>query len=244
MKPGNPLVRVAAVGAATAAVGIAGAVLPLAMRTASTAGGGALAIPGGLLAGAGLVVAVVYGLRGRVLGRMLRGEGVLARWSYAPEATADLLSRTLAEERKRGRRLFLVCSAVCIAAATIVGLARPGAGRYVVPAALSSVFLSAAAADVVPRLRHSRRCRGLQEAIISRDGAYVCGRLYAWSLLGAYLVEVRLAPGDVPALEVKYRTPIGGEELATACIPVPSGREGWAADVARALRVPAHGSAE
>jgi hypothetical protein len=238
MKRRNGQARAAVAWGAVSMIGMAGALLPLTWGQMDRMDGGyALAFGGGVLAVCGAAAAWVFALRARILARLFSGTGQLAHWTYLESEQAMHADRECAEGRRRNRALFRVIAAVCAAIALLYLLADPDAGRVVIPVLIGTLLLSAAGAEVQPRLRRWRRRRGVPEAIVSLEAAYVLGTLHAWTLLGAHIKDCGIAPGGAPELSISYSLGmLGGRGPASATVPVPPGEEARASDIARALR--------
>lgn len=229
---------------AVSAIGIAGALLPLVWEVDGMEGGYTLAFGGGVLAVCGAMAAWVFALRARILARLFSGTGQLAHWTYPESEQAAHADRECAEGRTWNWALFRIIAAVCTAIALLYLLADPDAGRVVIPVLVGSLLLSAAGAELRPRLRRWGRQRGVPEAIVSLEAVYVLGTLHAWTLLGAHIEDCGVTPGRTPELSISYSLGVlGGRGPASATVPVPPGEEARASDVARALRATRVGSA-
>jgi hypothetical protein len=212
-------------------------------------GGYAVAFVSGFIALCGVVVAAIFAVRARILGRLLSGRGVLTHWTYPAEDRADHVDKELEEERKGSWTLFLVIAALSVVIGVGFLVADPDAGRFVFLLLMGVVALLAVVAALAPRMRHRRRRRAVPEAIISLEGAYVLGMLHTWRLLGARVEETHVAAGKKPVLRVTYSAPVlygkllFGRQSYTVLIPIPRGEEERAESVVRALQGEGHGTA-
>ena len=244
MKPRNRQTHVAIVWTGIAVLGVFGAILPFALGIDGMGGGYAIAVVSGFVALCGLITAAVFGVRARILGRLLSGTGVLAYWTYPEGERADHTRKELAEERRGSWILFLIIAAFSLVIGVGFLIADPDAGRYVLLVLLGVVALLAVVATLAPRIRYAKRLHASGEAIVSLEAAYVLGILHTWRLLGARVEEAKIAEGPKPVLQVTYSAPaLYGKffytrRSYTLSIPVPRGEEERARDVARAL----HGS--
>jgi hypothetical protein len=249
MKRRNPQARVALIWVLIAVLGAAGTILPTALGMDGMGGGYAVAFVSGFVALCGVIVAAIFAVRARVLGRLLSGRGVLAHWTYPAEDRADHVEAELAEERKGSWALFFVIAGLSLVIGVGFLVADPDAGRFVFLVLACVVALLAGVAALAPRIRRARRRRAVPEAIISLEGAYVLGMLHTWRLLGARVEETRVAEGKRPVLRVNYSAPVlygrllFGRQSYAVLIPIPRGEEGRAHDVARALQGEGDGSA-
>ncbi len=243
MKRRNGQARAAVAWGAVSAIGMAGALLPLVWEVEGMEGGYALAFGGGVLAVCGAMAAWVFALRARILVRLFSGTGQLAHWTYPESEQAAHADRECAAGRTRNRALFRVIAAVCTAIALLYLLADPDAVGVTLPVLIGSLLLSAAGAELWPRLRRWGRQRGVPEAIVSLEAVYLLGTLHTWTLLGAHIEDCEVTPGRTPELSISYSPGmLGGRRPASAAVPVPPGEEARASDVARALRATRVGS--
>jgi hypothetical protein len=242
MKQRNPQARVALVWSLIAVLGTAGVILPTALKMDGMGGGYAVAFVSGFIALCGVVVAAIFAIRARILGRLLSGRGVLAHWTYPAEERAAHVDKELAEERKGSWTLFLVIAAFAVVIGVGFLVADPDAGRFVFLLLMGVVALLAVVAALAPRVRHRRRRRAVPEAIISLEGAYVLGMLHTWRLLGARVEGAEVAQGKKPVLRVTYSAPVlygrflVGRQSYTVLIPIRRGEEERAESVVRALQ--------
>ena len=236
MRRPNGQARAAVAWGAVSAIGLAGAVLPLALGMSGVEGGYALTFAGALLAVIGAAAAAVFTLRARLLSRLFAGSGVLAHWTY-PEGVGELLSDCEAFPRRTwGRVLFPVGIPICVGIASLCLFADPGAARRVLPILFGAILIAGALTALEPTVRRAKRERAPREAIVSLDVAYAFGAFHVWSQWGASIVDAGVVPGRAPLLRVSYlRLAAPGRQLATVAIPIPPGEEARAWDVARAL---------
>jgi hypothetical protein len=249
MKRRNPQARVALIWALIAVLGAAGTILPTALGMDGMGGGYAMAFVSGFVALCGIIVAAIFGVRARVLGRLLSGRDVLAHWTYPAQDRAEHVDKELAEERKGSWTLFFVIAGLSFVIGVGFLVADPDAGRFVFLVLACVVALLAGVAALAPRVRHRKRRRAVPEAIISLEGAYVLGMLHTWRLLGARVEGVEVAEGKKPVLRVSYSAPVlygrllFGRQSYTVSIPVPRGEEERAESVVHALRGEGNGGA-
>ncbi|MDD4903764.1 MAG: hypothetical protein PHX77_04625 [Candidatus Bipolaricaulis sp.] len=242
MKPRNPQARIASIWVGVGVLGVVGAVLPSVFGMEGMAGGFAIAVICGFLTLCAAITAAVFAARARVLGRMLRGDGVLVHWTYPTADRAEQTEKEFDEERKASWGLLLIMAAFSLVMGIGFLVADPDAGRYVFFAMIGLVALLAAVATLAPLARRRKRGRATPEAIVSCDGAYVFGMLHTWRLLGARVDDVELAGGAKPTVRVTYSAPVlHGRILLTrqsytVSIPVPPGARERASEIVGALR--------
>lgn len=242
MKRRNPQVRVAWIWVGIGALGVGGIFLPFAFGMEGMSGGFAIAAVSGFLALSAVICVAIFAARARILGRLLRGRGVLAHWTYPETDCADQAKKELAEEKKASWVLLLIIAAFALLAGIGFLIADPDAGRFVLLVMVGLVVVLALVAFLAPRARHRKRRRAVSEAIVGPEGAYVFGMLHTWRLLGARIDDVSLVAGSKPMLHVTYSAPVlYGKVFLTrqsyaVSIPVPPGEQGRAEEIAQALR--------
>jgi uncharacterized membrane protein HdeD (DUF308 family) len=242
MKQRNPQARVAWTWFGVGVLGAVGVVLPFVFGMEGMAGGFAIAVVCGFLALSAAITAAVFAARARVLGKLLRGDGVLAHWTYPAADRAEQAKKELGEEKKASWGLLLIIAVFSLLIGVGFWVADPDAGRVVFLVMVGLVALLAVVATLAPLARHRKRRRATPEAIVSREGAYVFGMLHTWRLLGARIDDVELAGGAKPVLRVTYSAPVLYGKIFltrqsyTVLVPVPAGETDRAQEVADALR--------
>jgi hypothetical protein len=218
------------IGVGIALMGLAGIVLPSLLGVDGMSGGYALGFLGLFFLIIGLVTALVYARRVQTLGRILAGEGILARWTYTDEQGEQQTESEYRRWRGHNRGLFLIVAFwfVLIAGALVWydyyrtgDLNWPFAGSM-----LGLLLLLGAVAWLAPRLRRRQAKRASQEVIISRSGLVLGGAYYSWAAplnrLGG--VSFSEGPGDL-ALEFRIRpaswlgSSSGSAELVRVAVP-------------------------
>ncbi len=242
MKRRNPQARIAWIWVGIGVLGVSGIFLPFAFGMEGMRGGFAIATVCGFLTLSAAITAAVFAARARILGRLLREEGVLVHWAYPEADRTDQAKKELAEEKKASWVLLLIIAAFALLIGIGFLIADPDAGRFVFLVMVGLVVLLAIVAFLAPLVRHRKRRRAVPEAIVSREGAYVFGMLHTWRLLGARIEDVGLATGAKPVLHVTYSALVlyGKVFLTrqsyTVSIPVPPGEQSRAEETAQALR--------
>jgi hypothetical protein len=236
MKRPNGAARAAVAWGTVAAAGFACAALFPILRAQGVEVGCLLALAGALLAAIGAVASVVSALRARLVTRLRAGESVLAHWTY-PDGVEDVLQSAGTPDPGTWRRvLFRVIVPILIAIDFLWVLASPGSMGLALSILAAGILVAGAAAALEPLVRRARRKRAPREAVISVRAAHAFGTLYAWTHLGARIVDAGVVPGKVPTLEVSYLRAAGlGTRPSTVSIPIPPGEEARASAIVCAL---------
>ena len=202
-----------------------------------SAGGGAMIMVGLLIGFTGLVVALLFVKFARVLGRMIRGEGVLARWTYDPAFWKAFLAREEREVKGEMRGLFIIVASLCGLVFVSVLIADVRAAMWVGAALAVTLALCALGAWYRVRcLRGDAAAGSVPEVLIGREGVWQNGDFYTWAFPGARLESVAKAEGSRDVLEIYFSSPAkNGRQYTTIHIPVPPGREAEGASVLKAL---------
>ena len=202
-----------------------------------SAGGGAMIMVGLLFGFTGLVVALLFVKFARVLARMIRGEGVLARWTYDPAFWKAFLVKEEREVKGEMRGLFIIVASLCGLVFVSVLIADVRAAMWVGAALAVTLALCALGAWYRVRcLRGDTASAASPEVLIGREGVWQNGDFYTWAFPGARLESVGMAHGNGDVLEINFSSPAkNGRQYTAVHIPVPPGREAEAASVLEAL---------
>jgi hypothetical protein len=181
------------------------------------------------------VVALFFRGRAARLERVLRGEDVLAHWTYS---SAEWQQYAVAELKTQGeinRVLWWVMFAFCVGIGALFWLFDHEAGGFVFLVLLGVALLLALFAFGMPRLKYRRQQRTPGEAWITHSAVYFDGALAYWNYWGSRLdgVTWQEPDGSAPAclcFEITYwsRT---GQQSQVLRVPVPFEREAEARTV-------------
>jgi len=216
-------------------VGLALAALPFVVSMDMMNGGFALqCLSLGLLVPAGLTGGLIYLWRAFTLARILRGEGLLAHWTYTPEEWARYAGAEASRDAAGKWLLFGIVAFWALLFGGLCLLFDPGAGRVVFLTMLGLIALIALVAWLSIALTARRNRRHLGEALIAPQGVYLNRALHNWNGWGARLDSTQCVDGEEGLLlvEFDYSYPARhGRQRESVRVPVPTGRE----DEARAL---------
>jgi hypothetical protein len=188
---------------------------------------------------AGLTSAIVSQLfkaRGRAKARLLAGEGLLARWTCSADEWRSFVGEDIVRERRLKWKLFGIVAFWCVLFGVLFPIFDPEAGWWVtaVMAALMAVIVVVILLGT--HLRQGRLGRGEGDARIAEDALWLSGELHVWKGWGARLESVEVIEGKPPCLSIVYSTPSrAGRDEQTVRVPIPSGKDAEAAEVAAKL---------
>ncbi|HSJ58135.1 MAG TPA: hypothetical protein VLC95_13210 [Anaerolineae bacterium] len=186
----------------------------------------------------GAVTAVLFGYRARRLQSMVRGEKLLAHWTYTgPEVEAQA-ARDMESARQRNRLLLLLVGGfvvACTVPMTIYGyLDGEGDNMPLFVGMMAAVFVLVAVFALGMPVLQARRARGSShEALIAENGLYVNGALHTWNAPLALLDGVSMVEEEAPArlvfsLRSLSRASATAYQSYSVEVPVPAGEEGTA----------------
>jgi hypothetical protein len=181
---------------------------------------------------------LVYRRRARMLDRMLRGDGVIARWAIEPGLWSSASAEECREDRAEKRGLFWIVACFALFWGVVLMMYDHDAGRWVLLSMVLLLALLAPLAFLLPAWRHRRRMRRGGTVVISRGGAYVGGELHDWGMAGCALEDVEISGAEgARMLVIEYSSPsrVAGREITMVRIPVPSSERSRAEKVGRVL---------
>ena len=227
-------------------VGLLLILLPLVADLDMMAYGFAMQFLGLFLIIAGLVTALIFGLRARRLLAVLAGRNLLVHWVYAPEQHSVQAERDFQEEKHRNRLLLLIVAGWLFALVVlfvVIGIWQGQADDMpVFVGTMAGILLLVGLfALVMPYLHYRRARRSSGEAYIATNALFINGVLHTWDLPLARLQRVTLVEDDgltrlVFHLRSLSRTNITLYQPYTVEVPVPPGEEATARGIERHFR--------
>ena len=191
-------------------------------------GGFALSFLGGFVAIIGIIAAIIYARLAGALDRIIKGENILAHWTYTPEQWKEYTEKEQTEDKVGRKGLFIMIAVISI----IVGI-----GFYAVvrdhPVLIAGIILGIIAiaglsAYFSGLANYRRNKKYLGEAYIALDGVYLNRQLHIWKGIGNRLEDVTYEDpyGPSPRLKFDYSSPGRGDRYYyTARVPIPLGQE-------------------
>jgi len=222
-------------GLGIALLGLAMMAYPPVARLDGMAGGYALQTLGLFVLIVGVVTWAVYRALAVRFARILRGEGMLAHWTYSEQEWRDY---TESEGRERADDLKALYVSVLFIAAIVCGvfgLTHDDAIPVMLLIWLGLAIVLGATAFVAARQGLWRNRHSHGEAIVSRLGVLLPAEEHFWGILGSRLMDATVDESP-PTLTVTYMAPTRyGVEEYFARVRVPAGQEESAQQVATAL---------
>ena len=219
----NPLRKTTIAGIFITAIGIWILFAPELIGIDAFKGGFAISFGGFFIAIAGIIVVIFYVYLAGILDRILRGENLLAHWTYSPEIWHKYTEKEYAEEKIEKKGLFFVVSAFALFFGALFWLIDPESGFYVFLSMIGLIAIIAFTWQFSAWYYYKQNKTGEREAYISRDGIYMNRKLYTWHLLGSRLMSAEIEDKHGLSLLIFKITAITlpGPQTYTIRIPVP-----------------------
>jgi hypothetical protein len=187
-----------------------------------------------------VVVAWFFHRRAVVLERIIKGQNVLAHWTYSPSEWQAYTRAERTTQTQDNRGLWLVIFVISLVIGGAFWIFDPEAGRFVFFVLMGVCLLLAVVALGLPQLRYRRQQRSPGETWIAQQAVFFDGQLTAWGVLGSRMEGVtwQEAAEAVPAclvFELSILTRSGRQDQPLR-IPVPGGREEEAREVMKEFR--------
>jgi hypothetical protein len=174
----------------------------------------------------GAVIVVIYVWQASILDKILRGEGLLAHWTYTSEKWSEYCKKDYAEDKAEKKGLFIVVSTFALFFGVLFWAIDAEAG-FIVFLVMLGLIVTVGLAWQLSAWHYSRQNMGEVEAYIARSGLYLTGRLYAWRMLSAHLARVSLEEkrGLVQLVFNFKSLTLVGSQSHKVRVPVPDGQE-------------------
>ena len=176
---------------------------------------------------AGVVAVFYFNLAGKLDG-ILRGEGILAHWTYSPEYWQQYTQKEYITEKAEKKILFLIVTAFALFFGFLFWAFDPEAGFYVFLVMLGLIGLIASVWQFSVWYNYQHNMGGVREAYITKEAVYLNRRLYAWKAAFTCFNQVTIQNNaGLPLLVFKYTitNPRTGPQTYTTRVPIPPGEE-------------------
>lgn len=188
---------------------------------------------GAMVAPTAAICSFLFRARGRVRDRLLRDEGLLARWTCSPGEWRSYLGEDIERERGDKWRLYAIVAFWCVLFGVLFPIFDHDAGWWVTAIMAGLLAFIALLIVVSTAARKRRLARHAGDIRVREDGLWLSGELHVWRGFGARLEGVELIEGTPPCLAFTYSMPAKNQrQRQTVRVPVAQGSEAQAADVA------------
>jgi hypothetical protein len=190
-------------------------------------GGFAISFVSILVVVVAFIVGVMYlGWAGR-LDKILRGEGVLAHWTYTPEVWAEYTKKEYEEEKSEKKGLFIVVSGFALFFGFLFWALDNEAGFFVFLLMLGLIGLIAFTWRFSAWYNYRQNINGVKEAYITKDAIYLNQSYITWRSIFTSFDEVTEENKcGLPLLVFKYTAANrAGAQTYITRVPIPPGQE-------------------
>jgi preprotein translocase subunit SecE len=184
------------------------------------------------------VVSVLFFNLARRLDALLRGEGVLAHWTYEPKYWSEYTKTEYETEKSQKKGLFLVVAAFALFFGVLFWVLDSEAGFIVFLSMLGLIGVVGFAWRFSAWTNYKQNLNGIREAYITKDAIYLNQKMYSWRGPLARFVGVSMESSHgVTVLAFKYSTETGraGPQTYVTRVPVPKGQEETASKIIQAF---------
>jgi len=173
------------------------------------------------------------------LDKILRGEGLLAHWTYESDYWLEYTLKEYAEEKSEKKGLFLIVTGFALFFGLLFWVLDPEAGFIVFLIMLALIGLVAFAWQFSAWYNYKQNLRGVKEAYITKDAVYMNQRLYTWDTVFTCFEEVSQKDNHGLSLLVfKFTSATrAGPQTHTIRVPIPRGREKEAKEIVEEIRM-------
>jgi len=190
-------------------------------------GGFAISALSLIVAVTGIIVTIIYARRARLLDRILKGDNLLAHWTYSPKEWNQYTEKEFQTEKKEKRMLFYMVAGFALFFGILFFAFDREGGLWVLISMLGLIALIAFVAWFTAWYNYRQNKKYLGETYITRDAVYLNRQFHTWRGLGAKLESAVLAEkGSRQIVAFTYSAPTRmGRQEYTIRVPVPRGQE-------------------
>jgi len=223
----NPPLQTLTVWIVITVLGIFGIFAPSIFGMDGFKGGFAISALSFFLVLAGIIVIIIYSGRVRTLNRILKGDNLLAHWTYSSEEWNSYAETEYREEKEGKKVLFYVIAAFALFFGILFLIIDLENGIWVMGLMLALIAVIAFTAWFTSWYNYRQNKKYLGETYITGEAVYINRQLHTWRGLGARLDSVNLTKDASPLLlQFVYSAPTRtGMQEYTVRIPVPKGQE-------------------
>ena len=190
-------------------------------------GGFAISVLSFFLAITGIIVIIIYAKRASKLESMLKGNNLLAHWTYTPDEWRQYTEKEYQSEKKGKWSLFYIVAGIALFLGIMFFIFGGEGGLWVLVGMLALIALIAFVAWFTAWYNYSQNKKYLGEAYITPDAVYLNRQFHTWKGLGAKLESVVLAEHkSQQVIAFTYSVPTrSGRQEYTVRVPVPRAQE-------------------
>lgn len=200
-------------------------------------GGFAISFASLLIACIAIVAAVFYFSLASKLDKILRGEGLLAHWTYTPEQWTEYSQKEYVEEITEKKGIFLTITAFALFFGILFWAFDPEAGFYVFLTMMGLIALVAFTWQFSAWYNYRQNMGGVREAYIAKDGIYMNRRFISWRIYFTSFDSASIEKKrGLSLLVFRYTAATKtGPQIYTTRVPIPPGQEENAKSIAQQI---------
>lgn len=229
----NPLMKTVIFGFLLTALGLLMIFGPGLVGIDGFDGGYAISFAGLFVAIMGFVVAGFFYQQAKILDGILRGDGLLAHWTFDDQMWQEYAQKEYVEEISEKKGLFLIVSFFALFFGFLFWFLDNEAGFVVFLVMLGLIGLVGFTWRFSAWYNRRQNIGGVKEAYIAQSGVYMNQRLYTWRLFSARLLKVEIK-NDKAGSVLKFRYTaftVPGPQTYTIRVPIPIGQEETAKNI-------------
>ena len=198
-------------------------------------GGYAISFVAVWIAISGLVIAWFFWRRAARLDELLKGQDLIAHWTYTPAEWQAYAGTELRQQTRENTGLLILMAVMCLVMGVFFWALDPEAGFFVFLAMVALIIILALAAFGIPHLTRLRREHAPGEAWISDRAVYFDGVYYPFKSGLMRLTGVELAQDEDSTISCLhfhiYHIAYSVIQSRILRVPIPSGRGAEAQEV-------------
>lgn len=222
----NPPRTTATVWWIITAAAILAVVIPFLLDIENSTGLILVVVAGFLLAIIGLIIAIIYQMRAAKLDSILKGDNLLAQWTYTPDEWQQFAEEEYQRQKKNNLTLFIIITIVTAILGFGFWLFNRKMGMVIFLTVLGALALVGLIAWFTAFYNHRQNKRIQGQAFFTPDAVYINRQLHDFKSMMSKLEKTELKGDSQQYIEFTYSAPTrNGRQNYEARVPVPRGKE-------------------
>ena len=189
-------------------------------------GGYAIAALCMLTAITGLIVAIIYTKMAGRLDKILKGENLLAHWTYSADEWQQYTEEEYKRQKSANKGLFIIIAVIALVMGTIFLIVDHRAGQWVFLTMIGLIVLIGFVAWFTAFYNHQQNKHTLGQVYFTPDAIYLNRQFHDFKSMWAKLESATLKGKTNQYIEFTYSAPTRtGRQNYEARVPVPRGKE-------------------
>lgn len=208
------------------ALSVFGVFIPLIFDTKISPGGILVALFCLILAVIGIIIAIIYTIRAGKLDYILKGDNLLAHWTYEPDEWQQYAEEEYTLQKARNRTLFVIITIAALVCGFGYWVFNPIIGKWAFITMAAVIVLSGFVAWFTTSYNHRQNKNNQGQAFFTHDAIYINRQLHDFKGLGSRLEKTEIKGEHQKYIEFVYSVPTrNGRQRQEARVPIPRGRE-------------------